>query len=230
MPWYYQAPAGDQVVNPYAIGLLDKLPPPPPTGTEAYALDPADPFVQRDALHNTSLSVLSAAEKTSVVGLRVRWRWTAAHMRQAPDTQEFRIYYQDGRLNTLLGSTAAVTAAGATESFVETDIPNAGAADAVAGCSLKQGPNTFTVLGNDAASPLRLRVRNIGPSKDVPPKGRAPCELTVADGNVLFVDYGRADSWDQRWYVVGYNEHVTIGADDAGNPIRQYEVVLLRSS
>lgn len=225
-PWYYQAPAGDRVVHPYAIGLLDKLPPPPPSGTEAFALDPADPFVQRDAVHDAWFNSLSAAERTSVIGLRVRWSWTTAHMRQAPDTKEFRVYFQGGRLNTLLGRTAAVTAASATETFVQTDIPNGAAADALAGCSLKQGPNTFSVLGNDAASPLRLRVRNIGPSKDVAPKGRAPCELTIGNDNALFHDYGRAHSWDQRWYVVGYNENVTTGTDDAGNPIRHYEVVL----
>ena len=38
-------------------------------------------------------ATLSAAEKTAVIGLRVRWNWTDAHMRQAPDTKEFRIYY-----------------------------------------------------------------------------------------------------------------------------------------
>ena len=75
------------------LALLDKIPPPPPTGFEAFALDPQDPFLQRDAAYDAWFATLSAAEKTAVIGLRVRWNWTDAHMRQAPDTKEFRIYY-----------------------------------------------------------------------------------------------------------------------------------------
>jgi hypothetical protein len=208
------------------VGLLDKLPPPPPTGVEATALDPADPFLQRDAAYNAWFAALSAAEKANVVGLRVKWIWTTAHMRHAPDTQEFRIYYQDGRLNTLLGATTSVTAAAPDESFVQTDVPNARPVDAYAGCTLKLGPSMFTVLGSDAGSPLRLRVRNLGPAKDVRPNVRAKCEVNVPDGHPLFVRYGEAKAWNERWYVVGYNEHVTVGVDTAGNPMRTYEVVL----
>jgi len=226
VPWYYQPPAGDTVINPFAIGLLDKLPPPPPTATEAYALDPADPYVQRDAAYSNWYNALSVAEKPTVIGLRVRWTWTTAHMRQAPDTREFRIYYQGDRLNTLLGKTSAITAASATESFVSTDIANTSVANAFVGCSLKQGPQTFTVLGSDAGTPLRLRVRNLGPSKDITLKSNTPCEVVIADGTDPHVDFTRAQAWDQRWYVVGYNEHVTLGTDAAGNPFRTYEVLL----
>ena len=48
-PWYYKDPAGGQAVHPFAVQLLDKVPPPLPTGIEAYALDPADPTIHKDA-------------------------------------------------------------------------------------------------------------------------------------------------------------------------------------
>jgi hypothetical protein len=107
-PWYYQDPPGDTAIHPSAVRLLDKIPPPPPTGVEAYALDPADPTVLRDAAYNTWRATLSVGERDAVIGLRVRWLWTEAHMRQAPDTREFRIYYQPGRVNALVGETTDV--------------------------------------------------------------------------------------------------------------------------
>jgi hypothetical protein len=225
-PWYYVDPPGDKSVHPFAIGLLDKVPPPPPTGTEAFALDPEDPFVQRDVAYNTWFDTLSASEKTSVVGLRVCWNWTEAHMRQAPDTKEFRIYYQGGRLNTLLGQTTVVTAVSATESFIQTDIPNANADGTFINCSLKIGPDMFTVVGSNAGSPLRLRVKNIGPLKDVAPSVKVNCEINIPNIHALFVNYGAAHTWEERYYVVNYNDHVTAGVDEAGRPFRRYAVIL----
>lgn len=225
-PWYYIDPPGDRMVHPFAIGLLDKIPPPPPTGTEAFALDPEDPFLQRDTAYNAWFDTLTPQEQTSVIGLRVRWNWTEAHMRQAPDTKEFRIYYQGGRLNTLLGRTVDVTAAGDTESLVQTDIPNAHPAGAFIGCSLKIGPEMFTITNSDAGSPLRIRLKNIGPLKDVAPGIRVNCEINIPNNHALFINYGTVGQWEERYYVVNYNEHVTMETDDAGRPLRRYEVIL----
>ena len=41
-PWYYDENLASDEVKPHAVALLDKLPPPPPTGVEATALDPED--------------------------------------------------------------------------------------------------------------------------------------------------------------------------------------------
>jgi hypothetical protein len=225
-PWYYVDPPADAAVHPFAIGLLDKMPPPPPTGVEAFALDPGDPFLQRDAAYVDWFATLSSAEKASVIGLRVRWNWTQALMRQAPDAKEFRIYYQSGRLNSLLGQTTSVSAANSTESLVQTDIPNSQTADAFVGCSLKIGPYMFTIVGSDVGSPLHIRVKNIGPLKDIAPANRANCEVNIPNNHPLFVDYGVALPWEERYYVVDFNEHVTVGVDDAGNPLRIYEIFL----
>ncbi|HEU4883200.1 MAG TPA: hypothetical protein VFT45_13160 [Longimicrobium sp.] len=79
---------------PAQLRLLDRVAPPMPTGVEAYALDPLDPYLQKDGAYQAWF----AGVGPSVVGLRVRWRWTRAHQRQAPDTAEFRIYYHPGAL------------------------------------------------------------------------------------------------------------------------------------
>ena len=47
-PWYYRDPTEDTAIHLFAVGLLDKMSPPPPAGIEAYALDPQDPTVLKD--------------------------------------------------------------------------------------------------------------------------------------------------------------------------------------
>jgi hypothetical protein len=92
-PWYYVDPQSERVINPSSVRILDKLAPPPPLAVEAYALDPADPLlIQDQAYKDWRLTV-----QDTLVGLRVRWWWTAAQQRQAPDISEFRIYWHDGR-------------------------------------------------------------------------------------------------------------------------------------
>lgn len=99
MPWYYQAPFDARSIHDFAVRVLDKTPPPPPELLAATALDPADPAVVRDASYHAWRASLPAAVRDTLVGLRVRWRWTSAHQRAAPDTVEFRIYDQPGRFN-----------------------------------------------------------------------------------------------------------------------------------
>jgi len=163
-PWYYQDPESDTEIHPSAVRLLDKVPPPYPPGIEAYALDPRDPTVLKDPSYNNWWTTLNAAEQTNVIGLRVRWLWTFEQMRQAPDTREFRIYYHPGATNALLGRTISVSAASDTESLVETDIANPHSLNAYAGAWLRIGSNSFVVTASEAANPLRLRVKNLGPT------------------------------------------------------------------
>ena len=92
--WHRWQP--DEVSHRWAVHLLDKIPPPPPTAIEAFALDPEDPTVVRDDAYATWRDTLSAAERKTLIGLRVRWKWTEAQMRQAPDVREFRIYFHPG--------------------------------------------------------------------------------------------------------------------------------------
>lgn len=235
-PWYYENPPADSAVHPHAIALLDKIPPPPPEDVQAYPLDPEDRFVQQDQAYDDWRSTLSAQEQQDVVGLRVRWAWTAKQMEQAPDTNEFRIYYKGGRRNAILGSTVSVTAASTTVSNVATDIPNSHPADTFVGTRLRVGQDFFEVIGSDAADPLRLRVRNVGVHDEIGPAANTPCTISIpgqvpganppASAHPLFVDYGVATNWDERFYVVGYDEYVDTTPDADGNPLRSYEVFL----
>jgi hypothetical protein len=92
-PYYYQDPEGDRAIHPDAVQILDRTPPPSPAAVEAWALDPKDPFVIRDAAYNAWRTALPQAVSDTLVGLRVRWRWTGSQIQQAPDTSAFRIYF-----------------------------------------------------------------------------------------------------------------------------------------
>ena len=50
-PWYYVDPPGDTVINPDAVRILDKTPPPSPPGLTASLLDPLDPYVIQDGAY-----------------------------------------------------------------------------------------------------------------------------------------------------------------------------------
>ncbi|WP_032113623.1 fibronectin type III domain-containing protein [Candidatus Paracaedibacter symbiosus] len=98
-PWYYIDPPGDRMVNSSSVRILDMAPPPPPMAVEAFALDPKDPFLLKDSAYNTWYGSLPATGKRDeIVGLRVKWWWRADQQRQAPDTQEFRIYWNQGSI------------------------------------------------------------------------------------------------------------------------------------
>jgi hypothetical protein len=159
-----------------------------------------------------------ASNEKNLVGLRVSWVWPQSHMDQAPDTREFRIYFHAGRQNAILGNTAAVSdASAATESVVETDIPNTRAVDAYVGARLQIGNSSFQIIGSESGSPLRLRVANIGANDEERPEANTPCSVVIPETtgtgnnkkpNPLFADYGAATNWDERYYVVGYNDYV----------------------
>jgi hypothetical protein len=220
-PWYYIEPPSDAVIDGSRIRLLDKIPPPPPTGVEAFALDPEDPTVLHDAAWQTWRNSLSEAERATVIGLRVRWRWDRAQQRQAPDTREFRIYYEPAPLNTLRGRVTSTTAAGASETDVATDIPNTQPANSFAGLSVRIGAQSFRIVSSTATSPLRFRVENIGASDEIRPASRARCALSLQPGHALYEDFSNAPVWQDRMLAVAYADHVTVDSGD-----RIYEVLL----
>jgi hypothetical protein len=233
-PWYYTDPAGDRLVHASKVRLLDKIPPPAPAGVEAVALDPADPSVTKDAAWTAWRDSLTPAERTSVVGVRVSWHWTADQQIQAPDTREFRIYHHPAPLDTVRGRVTAVTPAAApgtaaTESDVVTDITTATAqpAGSFTGLSARIGADSFTVLASQATAPgqpLRLRVRNIGPARDGRPPVRSTtrCSISLPPGHNLHRDHTQASPWNDRLLTVGYAQHVQVEP----NGDRRYEVFL----
>ena len=232
-PWYYkEPPPADSVVHPFAVRLIDTMPPPPPTGIEAYALDPADPTILKDAAYNTwynSLTTstwyqsLTETEKKNLIGLRVRWLWTHTQMRQAPDTKEFRIYYHPDYMNAMLGTIQSITPviSSPAESDVVTDIAvNSPLVDAYKGAWLQVSSTSFEVLSSQGGSPLRLRVGNSGPNKDNRPPSNVPCTLVIPEGHSKYTNYDAAANWQERYHVVDYNSNVTqslVSVRDASN-------------
>jgi hypothetical protein len=107
-PWYYVDPPNERQVNPFAVRLLDKRPPPRPPGVEATALDPDDPMLLKDEAYDAWWTKIGrrwwglsrprrgAIDRNKVLALRVRWKWTLDQMLQAPNTKEFRIYFHPG--------------------------------------------------------------------------------------------------------------------------------------
>jgi hypothetical protein len=197
-PWYYK-PRDPSVVHPFAVALLDKIAPPPPLGVEAWALDPLDRWVLVDEVYTPWRKA-----NPDLVGLRVRWRWTYLQQIQAPDTREFRIYYQPGRWNALLGRVVKVTAAAADQSDVDLDLADAHAAGAFAGARLRVGNDDFAVLGSQPGAQLRLRVQNIGVNDEIPPAAGKPCTVAIPEKHALWVDINLTTSWAQRLTVVPY--------------------------
>ena len=197
--WYQWDPL--QAVHPYAVALLDKIPPPLPLGVEAWALDPLDRWLPQDQPYKD----WRASVPSNRVGLRVRWRWTLMQQLQAPDTTEFRIYYQPGRWNALLGNVHAVSAASATQSDVDLDFADARGANAFAGARLRVGNDDFAVISSQPGAKLRLRVQNIGPHDEVRPAAGRPCTIAIPEGHALFVDTKVPKSWARRLAHVAYD-------------------------
>jgi hypothetical protein len=184
-PSYYQDPAGHRRVDEsgarWAVYLQHRSPPPPPTAIEAFALDPADPYVVKDGAYRAHWGA-----RAQQVGLRVRWQWTAMHQQQAPGVEGFHVHYQPGQRNARLGHISTVSAGGA-DCTVQTDLPGTEAADAFRGAVLHVGADAFTVKGSQSVSTnqgrcLALTV-NATAGKE-PPAG-APCTLLIPQDYAL---------------------------------------------
>lgn len=221
-PWYFDASLANDVVHPHALGALDKLPPPIPPGVEAFALDPEDPMVVKDARYNAWRATLSTAEQSSVIGLRVRWNWSYVQIRQAPDTTEFRLYHQPGALNNLNGRVTAVSNVSADESRVVTDIAGTFAANVLTDGYLRVGRAAYRITGNVAGSPLVLTVANLHVDSPAQPAANSACIVSVPVGSPLYIDYQNARKWAQRIHVVAYAdavEEAVVGAPATGGAL-----------
>ncbi|HEV8239547.1 MAG TPA: hypothetical protein VGS57_09280 [Thermoanaerobaculia bacterium] len=209
LPWYHQPPAGHRSIHTYALALLDKAPPQPPLGIEAWALDPGDPWLFEDEPYAEWRKKVG----DQLVGLRVSWRWTEQQQLLAPDTREFRLYYQPGRWNALLGRTDKVTAVSGTESEVALDIGDSRTAGVFTKARLRVGNDDFEIVGSQPGAKLRLRVRNIGAHDDVRPAEDRPCTVAIPDKHALWVDTSVAASWARRLAAVPYEPPARIVVD-----------------
>ncbi len=158
-PWYYAEPPSNAVIHASAIRLLTKIGAAAANGNRKPCSRSGGSDINQGLYLLRVVQVtMTAQEKKTLIGLRVRWQWPQTHMDQAPHTREFRIYYQPGNLNALLGKTQTVTVAG-NESDVTTDITKSEPANSYTGCTLYVGDDAFVVVSSEAGTPLRLRVR-----------------------------------------------------------------------
>jgi len=224
-PWYQLPGQGTAIVHPYAVRLLDKIAPPAPTAVEATALDPADPLFLRDTAYTAWIASLQGTEPSTVIGLRVSWKWTPQHQTQAPDTAEFRIYYQPGRLNAPTARIVSATPVDANTTDVQTDLVTTAGTGAYVGGALRVGPKAFPIVAS-SGSPLLLRVDNVGPTQSDRPA--APSACTVAISRIVSLGtisatqsstqmVGSGTSWNaalvgQRLLVAGDLTNYTVAA------------------
>lgn len=167
---------------------------------------------------------LTAEQKANLIGLRVRWIWTHTQMREAPDVQEFRIYFQPDHVNVLQGQVTAVTPVGSIECDLTTTIQGNRPANSFAGAWIRVSNEAFKIGSTLAGSPLRLRVTNIGPNKDVRPAANKFCSIVIPENHPEFVDYADAKNWSERWTVVPYSDprgvdEQKVVADSLGNEL-----------
>lgn len=112
--------------DPAAIDVRDEVPPGSPVNLAADYVDPADPErAGSAALQWANRDAVPGAEPRPAV--LVRWTWPLARQQQAPDADEFRLYFRRGLLNALTGTARAVTDLGAGRFRVATDLPAIGA-------------------------------------------------------------------------------------------------------
>lgn len=184
---------GTTVRNPLAVQLADATPPPVPQAVRALALQADYRLVPQDAAFHTWQAALTDPE--SLIGLRVSWQWPERYEQQAPDTKDFRIYYEPGWLNARAGRTLTVAVSGSS-STVATDIEHSEAADAFAGCRLRIRNAFYAITASSAASPLTLTVTNLAGGEETTPAALAPGTVVIPPGHALHADYRTAAPWD----------------------------------
>ena len=111
--------------DPAAVEVRDEVPPGSPLNLAADHIQPDDP----DRAGSAALAWANrdtpagAARRPATV---VRWTWPVQRQRQAPDAEEFRLYYRGGPLNAVTGSVTAVTSLGGGRFRVDTTLPPVG--------------------------------------------------------------------------------------------------------
>jgi hypothetical protein len=175
------------------IEVQDHRAPPPPQSVQAQVLDPADPWLSQEDQD----WVLANGP-----GLKLAWSWPGIFRLQAPDVMppqsEFRVYGVIGALNRLDGLVSQVTTR-AGISALATDINWSGAADALAGESIRINQNFFQVTSNTQGPNCIIAVRNLTAPDLAPAPG--PCSLSFSRERSYWRDYGRAANWQQRLHV-----------------------------
>ncbi len=148
--------------RPVTVKLIDKVLPPPPTGVEAWLLDPADKWITQDKAYHDWRAGLTESQKDEVIGLRIKWRWPAkTHSAAAPDVEEFRIYLHDGLFNTRFGNVAKVKKARAGTSYITTDLASTEADDVYHGSRLTSDNRVYTVVSSrQRVGRLELEIKN----------------------------------------------------------------------
>ena len=220
-PWYFEEPTSAEpdivrAIHDFAVGILAKQLPPPPSNLEAWALDPEDPMLLKDKAYQQWYDSLPSALK-NVCGLRIRWQWTDVHKRQASHTAEFRIHRKEGRFNCLTGHTQDVEVMGDPQfARVETDItlPLGGVPSDYVGAVLQMGMEFFPIISIVSSDPLVLIVRNRDVEHTVPPRENAPCAIAIPkdhQAHPLFQSPTELTNWDHQQIAVTAIEESIVG-------------------
>lgn len=183
--------------HPFAIQIIDETAPPSPTAVESQVLDPADPYLERDASLIAWRDALPSAVRDEALGLRVRWRWTQAHVQQAPDTSHFQICYHPHRLNVLLGKITQVDADGRDHVRVTTDLTLSGSARSLEGSRLRIGERAYRIVPwvRSQNTPLQLRLATVGIDRLGPAVGDTFSLKLTPKNSLLYTDYADAAQW-----------------------------------
>ncbi|MHB8270289.1 fibronectin type III domain-containing protein [Bradyrhizobium sp.] len=187
-----------------AIHLRDTTPPPPPAGALAWMLDDRDPYVVRDAAFQQWRNQFPAS--SSIVGLRLKFRWPWSHQNQGPDLSEFRVYFLDNPINARTGRVTSVSAVSGqpTRSLVTLglDLPDNTSANAYQGASLQAGNLAFPILLSQSttinqATSVQLTVENGGPSKTVMPESNVDGAIVIPSSHPLHRELLHPGYW--KW-------------------------------
>ncbi len=202
-PWWrhgsYMRGQPPIVLHPFAAHIVDKTTPPPPTGVEAQVLDPADSYIQRNSALTTWRNALPEDQRDTLLGLRVRWRWTQGQMQQAPDTTHFQICYHPHRLNFLMGRIVQVDADGSDHVFITTDITISASPSDLNEAYLRVGQHNYRIVHSYQArsDPFSIRIAMLGPDRLRPRVGQSfALAPTQKLGRRLYTDYSDPAAWN----------------------------------
>ena len=175
------------------VEVQDHLPPPPPQAVQAQYLDAADPWLSQEDRD------WAAANGT---GLKLSWQWPGIFSLQAPDVSppvaEFRLYATRGALNRIDGTVSGVSPNGVTSELV-TDLNWPGAADALAGESIRINQDFFLIVAHSPGANCTITVENLSAPDRLPAPG--PCSITFSPAHRYWRDYGTAANWQMRLHV-----------------------------
>jgi hypothetical protein len=158
-PWTQLVPSAQGIIHPSAVGLFDKVAPPAPRALWAQVVDPEDPLVLKDQAYRKAYKGLTSKPKP--LFLRMRWQWTLAEQRQAPDASESRVYVRPGLVNTRQGQLTWMLPGSRPMLVVGVDISMPAAqADSLDGALLRVNGRAFEVASSEAmAGGLRLNLK-----------------------------------------------------------------------